>query len=108
MAVIQVTSADFQQKILDQKGLVFVDFYADWCGPCKVTSPLIEELSEETKYKDIHFLKLDVDDNQELSGRYSVFSIPTFIIFKDGKPVNQFVGARDKGGFQRELDKTLQ
>ena len=91
MAVLQVSQDKFKEEVLDHKGLVFVDFHAEWCGPCKVTSPLIDEISEEKK--DIKFVKIDVDQNSNLSSQYSVYSIPTFIIFKDGKVVNQFVGA---------------
>ncbi|OGK15072.1 thioredoxin [Candidatus Roizmanbacteria bacterium RIFCSPLOWO2_02_FULL_37_19] len=108
MSVVQTNQGTFQNDVLDHKGLVFVDFYADWCGPCKVTSPLIEELATSGAYKDkIKFVEIDVDENQELAGKYNVFSIPTFIIFKDGEPVNQFVGARDKTGFEDELKKVL-
>jgi len=103
MAVNTVTKDTFQKEVLDTKGSVFVDFYADWCGPCKMTSPIIEELSEEMK--DISFTKVNVDENQELAGQYSVFSIPTFIIFKDGKPAHQFVGAMGKEKFIEEIKK---
>ena len=104
MAVSQVSQDKFKQEVLDQKGLVFVDFYADWCGPCKVTSPLIDEISEEKK--DMKFVKVDVDQNSNLASQYSVFSIPTFIIFKDGKVVNQFVGAMGKEAFLEEIKKS--
>jgi len=103
MAVNKVTQDDFKSEVLDHKGTVFVDFYADWCGPCKVTSPLIDEISEEKK--DMKFVKVDVDQNSNLASQYSVFSIPTFIIFKDGKPVNQFVGAMGKESFLEEIKK---
>lgn len=104
MAVLQVSQDKFKEEVLDHKGLVFVDFYAEWCGPCKVTSPLIDEISEEKK--DIKFVKIDVDQNSNLSSQYSVFSIPTFMIFKDGKAVNQFVGAMGKESFLEEIKKS--
>lgn len=108
MAVKIVNTDNFQKEVLDDPGIVFVDFHAEWCGPCKMTSPLIEEISETTEYKDkLKFVSIDVDENQELSGRYQVFSIPTFILFKGGQPVNHFVGSRDKSGFVSEIDKTL-
>ena len=80
-----------------------MDFHAQWCGPCKMTEPIIEQLSEEMK--DVSFVKVDVDQNSEVASQYSVFSIPTFIVFKDGKVVNQFVGAMGKEGFLKEIQK---
>ena len=98
-----VTKDNFQQEVLNHKGLVLVDFYAEWCGPCKVTAPIIDELAKEMK--DVKFVKIDVDANSELSSQYQVFSIPTFIIFEDGKTVSQFVGAQAKEGFVAEISK---
>ncbi len=103
MAVATVSQDQFQKEVLDHKGLVMIDFYADWCAPCKVTSPLIEELSEEIK--DMKFVKVDVDSNPNLASQYSVFSIPTFMIWKDGKVVAQFVGAMGKEGFLDHIDR---
>lgn len=105
MAVNTADKTSFKKEVLDHKGAVLVDFYADWCGPCKLTSPIIEELSESTK--DMKFIKVDVDANPEISSQYQVFSIPTFIIFKDGKVVSQFVGAMGKEGFESEISKAL-
>ena len=103
MAVAKVDTAGFKKEVLEAKGLVFVDFYADWCGPCKLTSPIVATLSEEIK--DVKFFEVDVDANPDLSATYSIFSIPTFIIFKDGKVTNQFVGAMGKEGFESEIKK---
>ena len=103
MAVIRVTNDTFKKEVLDHKGVVFVDFYAEWCGPCKVTSPIIEELSNEMK--DVRFVEIDVDSSQELASQYSVFSIPTFYIFKDGTVATQFVGAMGKEKFVEEIKK---
>lgn len=103
MAVSTATKDNFKQEVLEYKGSVFVDFYADWCGPCKVTSPIVEELSNEIK--DMKFVKINVDENPELASTYSVFSIPNFMIFKDGAAVNQFVGAMGKEGFLAEIKK---
>lgn len=108
MTVPTSAKDSFKKDVLDKKGLVLVDFYADWCAPCRVTSPIIEQLSKADKYKDkVKFVKIDVDDNQELASKYQVFSIPTFIIFKDGQPVNQLIGALGKEAFEKELDKTI-
>ena len=105
MAVKAINQSDFQKEVLDDKGTVFIDFYADWCGPCKVTSPLIDELSGE--FKNIKFLKVDVDKNPELAQQYSIFSIPTFMIFKGGQVASQFVGAMGKEGFLNEINKVM-
>jgi len=106
MAVNTVTKDTFQKEVLDDKGVVFVDYYADWCGPCRFTAPIVEELSEDDEFKSkVKFVKVDVDQNQELATQYNIFSIPTFMIFKAGKPVAQFAGARDKAGFISELKR---
>ncbi len=103
MVATLINQSTFQKEVLNYKGVVLVDFYADWCGPCKLTSPIIDQLSVEMK--DVKFVKVDVDADQDLAGQYSVFSIPTCIIFKEGKPASQFVGARGKEGFIDEINK---
>ena len=103
MAITLINKDNFQTEVLEDKITVFVDFYADWCSPCRVTSPIIDELSKQ--FTNIKFLKVDVDKNPELAQQYSIFSIPTFMIFKDGKPVSQFVGAMGKEGFLNEIKK---
>jgi thioredoxin 1 len=103
MAVIQVNKGQFKQEVLEHKGVVFVDYYANWCRPCKMTEPIIHGISEERK--NIKFIKVNVDESPELASEYSVFSIPTFLIFKDGKIVHQFVGAMGKEGFISEIKK---
>ncbi len=103
MAVQNINKDNFQNEVLQAKGVVFVDFYADWCGPCKMTSPIIDELSQELP--NVKFVKINVDQNPDLASQYSVFSIPTFLIFKDGQVVHQFVGAMGKEGFLAEINK---
>lgn len=103
MAARVVSQDDFQKEVLDHKGIVFVDFHAEWCAPCKFTEPIVEELSNEMK--DIKFVKIDVDHNPTVASQYSVFSIPTFLILRDGKVVSQFVGAMGKEGFVSEIKK---
>ncbi len=100
----KVGADDFKKEVLEHKGLAMVDFYADWCGPCRATEPIIEELSTEMK-DTIKIVKIDVDADPDIASQYGVFSIPTFVIFKDGKNVSQFSGARDKSGFVSEIDK---
>ncbi len=105
MAVQAISENDWQKEVVDHKGeRVFVDFHAVWCAPCKVTEPIVKELSEEMK--DIKFVSVDVDQNPKISQQYSIFSIPTFLIFKGGKVVGQFVGAMGKEGFLSEIQKT--
>lgn len=103
MAAVHLEKGKFEEQVLNKKGLVLVDFYAEWCGPCKTTGPIIEELA--TEMKDIAFVKVDVDQDQDIASQYSVFSIPTFMIFHDGKVVSQFVGAMGKEGFLDEISK---
>ena len=103
MTVIHLDKNNFETEVLKNKGVVLVDFYAQWCGPCKMTGPIVEQLAEEMK--EVKFVKVDVDQNQELSSQYQVFSIPTFLIFKNGQVVNQFVGALGKEGFLAEINK---
>jgi len=105
MAVALINKDTFQKEVLEDKGVVFIDFYADWCAPCRVTSPIIDELSNEIT--NIKFLKVDVDKNPELAQQYSIFSIPTFMILKEGKVASQFVGAMGKEGFLNEIKKVI-
>ncbi|MBW6432091.1 thioredoxin, partial [Patescibacteria group bacterium] len=83
-----------QKEVLDHKGNVVVDFYADWCGPCKMMAPIFEEAAKEAK--DAKFGKLNVDEAREMAMRYGVMSIPTLIVFKDGEVKNQVAGVQDK------------
>lgn len=105
MDITHADNGSFQQEVLNYDGVVLVDFYADWCGPCKAVAPIIQELAEQMK--DVKFVEIDVDANQELAGKYSVFSIPTFLIFKKGEVKGQFVGAHSKEGFEEELQKVI-
>lgn len=108
MAVSHLTKNNFKKEVLEDKGVVFVDFYADWCGPCQMVGPIIEQLSEDNQYKGrIKFVKVNVDLNQELAGQYNIFSIPTFIIFKQGRPIHQFTGAMGKEGLEQEINKVI-
>lgn len=95
MSVLKITSENFNEEVLNFKGKVLIDFYANWCGPCKMMSPIIDEIAEEMEGK-VKVGKVNVDDNQQLAIKYNVMSIPTIIIYKNGMPVKSFVGLRDK------------
>ena len=88
-----IINNNFKEEVLDYKGTVLVDFYADWCGPCKMLSPVLEEISNET---DIKICKVTVDENQALAIEYKVMSIPTLIVFKEGKKELVSVGLKSK------------
>jgi len=103
MPIKSIAKDEFQAEVIDYKGVVLVDFYADWCGPCKMMSPIITELAHESP--ELKVVKINVDQNQELATQYSIFSIPTFIIFKDGKVVHQLVGGMSKENFMNEIKK---
>ena len=95
MADVTFTDSNFKTQVLESKTPVVVDFWAPWCGPCKMVSPIIEELAEEYKQK-VMVGKLNVDENQQTAGQYAVMSIPTVMIFKNGKPVQAMIGAQGK------------
>ena len=94
--VQKLTAAEFQEKVLDAKSPVLVDFYADWCGPCKMFAPVFEAVAEELGGEMI-FGKLNIDENMEIAENYQVTHIPTLMIFKDGKVVNRISQSMSKG-----------
>ena len=105
MPVSHVNQQDFKKFVVENSGVVLVDFYADWCGPCKSVAPIIDELSIEMPT--VSFVKVNVDENQDVASEYSIFSIPTFLIFKNGQVVTQMVGAQGKEAFQSKLNEVL-
>ena len=105
--VNEITSQqEFEQQVLNSANPVFVDFWAEWCGPCRIVGPVVEELSNEYGDK-INFVKVNVDENNELAQKYNVFSIPTLAIFKDGQVVSQKTGAASKESFKTMIDSSL-
>lgn len=102
MATVKLTNENFASEALERKGTVLVDFYADWCGPCKMIAPIIEEISNERT--DISVGKINVDESTEIAIRYRVTSIPTLIIFKDGEEYERIVGYRPKEAILDALD----
>ena len=93
---------NFEQEVLKSEKPVLVDFYADWCGPCQMMGPVIEEISEELDGK-AKVGKINVDENPDVAVEYNVMSIPTLIIFKDGKEIKRFVGVTDKEELLKEF-----
>ena len=94
MAVIKVDHSNFKELVSDSKGTVILDFWAEWCGPCKMIAPLVEEISEV--HPEITFAKVNVDDEPAIAAAYGIMSIPTLIKFRDGKAVDQNVGYSGK------------
>jgi thioredoxin 1 len=102
--VTAVTDGDFQTEVLDHKGLAVVDFWATWCGPCRMVAPILDQLA--TEYADkVKITKLDVDANQKTAASFNVRSIPTLLFVKDGKVVDQVVGALPKQQLQTYFEK---
>lgn len=95
MSVLKLSNENFEEEVLKADKPVIVDFYADWCGPCQMMSPVIDEIAEE-KAEAIKVGKVNVDDNQELAMEYGVMSIPTIVIMNQGKVQKTFVGVRSK------------
>ena len=100
MSVGKVSDANFDAEVLKANGPVVVDFWAEWCGPCRMIAPALDEIAGAMGDK-VKIVKLNVDENPEVASRYGVMSIPMLIVFKDGKPVAQKVGAAPKGELSR-------
>jgi len=102
--VSELTNGEFNEFI--KEGIVLIDFFADWCMPCVMMGPIVDEMSEKFKGK-IKVGKVNIEDNQELAHKYGVSSIPNFIVFKDGKVEKQFIGAMDEESFEEKLNEVL-
>ena len=101
MSVLKLKNKDFDAAI--QSGFALVDFYADWCGPCKMMSPIVDEIADERT--DVTVAKVNVDESSELASRFGVVSIPTLIIFKDGKEAGRIICFKPKAAILAELEK---
>lgn len=104
--IVYLNNDSFNQEVLNSKNPVLVDFYADWCGPCKMLSPIIDQVAQDYAGK-ATISKLNVDENNELAQKFNVMSIPTLIFFKDGKEVQRMTGAQPKAKLTRALDKMI-
>ena len=100
--VKELDTQSFDSTVLSGKGSVVVDFWAPWCGPCKMVGPVLEKMAGEHADK-VSVVKVNVDENQELAARYGIMSIPTVILFEDGKVKAQLVGARSQKDYEREF-----
>ena len=98
-----VTDQNFEEEVLKAEQPVFVDFYASWCGPCKMMQPIIDELADEYKDK-IKIVKLNVDENQVTAQKYQVMSIPTMLIYQKGEVMDQMVGFQEKSALKNKFD----
>jgi thioredoxin 1 len=101
-----VDESTFEEQILSSEKPVLVDFWAPWCGPCRMVAPIVDELSEEYDGK-VKFVKLNTDDNVRTASQYGIRSIPTLLVFKGGQPVGQIIGFRPKSDLKKRLDAAL-
>lgn len=106
MADTTFTDANFSEEVLQSKIPVVVDFWAVWCAPCRIVSPVIEELAKEYE-GNVKVGKLNVDENQNAAAKYGIMSIPTVMVFKNGEPVKTMIGAQGKDRYKKEIEETL-
>ncbi len=104
--VLEVTTASWETEVLKASGLVMIDFWAVWCGPCRIVAPTVEELAKEYTGK-VKVGKLNTDENPEIASRYKIMGIPTLMFFKDGQKVDQIVGAVPKPQLKAKIDAIL-
>jgi thioredoxin 1 len=101
----EVTDNNFQAEVLESETPVLVDFWAPWCGPCRIIAPSLEEINDEND--NLRVVKLNVDENQQTAAQYNVMSIPTLIVFKNGEPAKTIIGAMPKKRLEQEIEPAL-
>lgn len=106
MSTTKLSKSNFSEKVLKSKGVFLVDFYADWCGPCQMIAPILEEIAQEFKEK-LKIGKINIDENEELASQFNVMSIPNLIFFKDGKQIDQVIGAVSKEKLIEKIKENL-
>jgi thioredoxin 1 len=104
---VEIDDASFSELVLQAKTPVLVDFWAPWCGPCRMVAPVVDELAGEYEGR-VSFGRMNVDENPKIASQYGIMSIPTLIVFKDGKPVANIVGFRPKDELKKRLDSALE
>jgi len=103
---VEIEEAKFDEAVLKSTMPVLVDFWAPWCGPCRMVAPVVEELSDDYDGK-VNFVKINVDNNPKIASQYGIMSIPTLMVFKDGQPVDTIIGFRPKDELKKSLDTAL-
>ena len=104
---VAIDDSNFEQVVLNSKIPVLLDFWAAWCAPCRMVAPVVDELAQEYDGK-VSFGKVDVDQNPKIASKYGIMSIPTLILFKDGKPITNMVGFKPKAQLKQSLDSILE
>jgi thioredoxin 1 len=104
--LLEITNENFEKEVLTADKLVVVDFWAAWCGPCRMVGPVLEELSQEMSEK-VKIVKVNVDENPELADKYQIRSIPTMIFFKNGKEAERSIGAAQKSVIAAKIEKNI-
>jgi thioredoxin 1 len=107
MSGVIINEQNFEAEVLKSDQLVLVDIWAEWCGPCKIMLPVMEELVKDNEGKNVKIGKMNIDENQITTQKYGVMSIPTFLFFKDGEVVKQSIGAQSKDDLQKVIDENL-
>ena len=103
MGVLKITSENFKSEVLESSQKVLIDFYADWCGPCKMMGPVVEEIAEE--HSDVKVVKINVDNAEDIAIKYQIMSIPTLVVVKDGHEVNRSIGIISKEKIEELIEK---
>jgi thioredoxin 1 len=103
--LVEVSDTNFHAEVIEAEGPVLVEFWAPWCGPCRVVAPVLEEIAAERP--DLRIVKLNIDENQQTAASFQVLSIPTLILFKGGQPVKTVIGAYPKKRLEQELEPAL-